>query len=364
VGIALIGVIANLLPMSANSAPESGYPPTFIVSTGRCGSTLASRLMRMHPDILSISEFFMSLASRAFVKKALDGEELWKLLTVAHAGEKLVFNPEALVDEFLYPYNENSAFNRDNLPPLLFVTLPHLTDDHDALFFELEPILRARPKAPVGEQFAFLFNWLRVRLNKKMWVERSGASLTFLPVLKDIYPDARFVHVYRDGRDVAMSTVNHSPTRLYAHAWKTAKRVGINPLKRPFLLAETPIVPMFEWAAVKLMGLEKKLNTPLPPQETGAFWSDMVKIGLQNLADIPEERLMSLRYEDLVVNPQSELSRLISFMGPGLEDDAWMAEASALPRYREPAWKQLPETEQAALNAACAEGLELLGYDI
>jgi hypothetical protein len=316
----------------------------------------------MHDDILSISEFFMSLATRAFAKKIMDGSQLWKLLSVAHAGEKLVFNPEALVDEFLYPYGPESQFTRDNLPPLLFVVLPHLTNDHDALYAEIEPVIRARPKAHISEHFAFLFNWLRERLGRKMWVERSGASLTFLPVLKDMYPDAKYIHVYRDGRDVAMSMVNHSPTRLYAHAWKMAGRFGINPLKRPFLMGETPIIPLFEGPMLKIAGLEKKLHQPLSPNVTGAFWSDMIKVGLDNLADIPGERLISMRYEDLVANPKAELSRMIDFMGPGLENADWLDAASALPRYKDPAWKNLPAKDQAALNAACAPGLELLGY--
>jgi len=304
----------------------------------------------------------MSLATRAFAKKTLDGEQLWQLLSIAHEGEKLVFNPEALVDEFLYPYGPDSKFTRENLPPLLFVTLPHLTDDHDALYAELEPIIRTRPQASIGDHFAFLFNWLRERLDRKMWVERSGASLTFLPVLKDLYPDARYIHVFRDGRDVAMSMVNHSPTRLYAHAWKTAGRFGVNPLKRPFLMGETSIIPLFEKAALKFMGLAKKLHEPLPPAVTGAFWSDMVKVGLNNLADIPQERQIAMRYEDLVANPQAELARMIDFMGPGLENASWLEAASALPRYKEPAWKSLPTQEQAVLEAACAPGLELLGY--
>ena len=90
-----------------------------------------------------------------------------------------------------------------------------LLNDHDALFAELEPVVRARPKAPLAEHYAFLFGWLRDHMDKDLWIERSGASLTFVLPLREMYPDAKFIHLFRDGRDVAMSnTKTHAATQL------------------------------------------------------------------------------------------------------------------------------------------------------
>ncbi|NVI87000.1 sulfotransferase [Actinomadura sp. BRA 177] len=37
---------------------------TFIVGTGRCGSTLLSRLLHTHPDMLSLNELFTPMRPR------------------------------------------------------------------------------------------------------------------------------------------------------------------------------------------------------------------------------------------------------------------------------------------------------------
>lgn len=35
--------------------------PTFVVGTGRCGSTMLSNMLRQHPRVLSLSEFYASV---------------------------------------------------------------------------------------------------------------------------------------------------------------------------------------------------------------------------------------------------------------------------------------------------------------
>ena len=55
-------------------------PPVFIVSTGRCGSTMMSDVVRLHPRLLSLSEFFVSLSNRSFARRSADGEQFWDIL--------------------------------------------------------------------------------------------------------------------------------------------------------------------------------------------------------------------------------------------------------------------------------------------
>ena len=320
-----------------------------------------SNLILMHPGLLSISEFFMSLATQAFSHRTLDGEGFWKLLSEARQGQRAVFEPGVL-DEFLYEYRPDSAFKRGELPPLLFITLPHLSEDPDALYFELEPVIRARPKASYAEQLKFLFGWLRDRFDKQGWVERSGGSLIFLPRLMKMFPEAKFIHLYRDGRDVALSMQKHPPMRLFIRTWERMNKIGINPLKPPFVMGTSRIFTAMEGIAYNFIDPDTHMEQPVSLDLAGRFWSDMIGIGLGNLSRLPPERVMSLRYEELVAQPEQELRRFMAFLGPAFENDTWLRAAAAQPRKSTPRWLSLQPQEQEELTQACAPGLEKLGY--
>jgi hypothetical protein len=80
-----------------------GTAPVFVVSTGRCGSTMVSNMVRLHPKMLSVSEFLSCLADRALVGRRMDGETLYRRLAdLAPVGKALVRNG-LLVSEYLYP---------------------------------------------------------------------------------------------------------------------------------------------------------------------------------------------------------------------------------------------------------------------
>ncbi|HUP00211.1 MAG TPA: sulfotransferase [Gemmatimonadota bacterium] len=75
--------------------------------------------------------------------------------------------------------------------------------------------------------------WAR-RENKPRWGEKTPQYVLEIPTLLKIFPDARILHVYRDGRDVALSSMAtwFGPYNLFqaANAWKryvtSGRRVG------------------------------------------------------------------------------------------------------------------------------------------
>jgi len=316
----------------------------------------------MHPDILSISEFFMELSSRALVARKVSGKEFWRLLTVARPAVRLALSPQCCPKEFLYEFGPGAAFDPQSLPPISYITLPHITDDPDGLIRELAPVLTQRRKAPVAHHYRFLFNWLRVRFGKKMWVERSGGSLIMTPALHAHFPQAKFIHIYRDGRDVALSISKHPPMRLLARNWNESRRFGINLLKPPFRLGDSRLLALMEPVLTPFLSIERQLSEPLELDIIGDYWSEAIRIGLANLAKIRRERVLNLCYETLVQNPERELSRLIQFIDPRLNNRAWLERAAGIPKASRSAWRDLAPPVRLKLERSCQPGMQLLGY--
>ena len=125
----------------------------FIISSGRCGSTMMSNLINTHADILSVSEFFIDIASNgyeldaAFGSEKIDGQEFWQRINFKPPIMNVLLANDRPYPEMLYPYRDpNSRFSaQTGVPSLQMTMLPHLTDDHDALCDELEPQVIAQP---------------------------------------------------------------------------------------------------------------------------------------------------------------------------------------------------------------------------
>lgn len=336
--------------------------PVFIVSTGRCGSTMLSNMVRQHPDLLSVSEFFASLSSRAFRGGRMSGAAMAERLGTLSPGGRALLGNGLLVDEFLYPLGPRARYRPEEVPPILCATLPHLTDAHEPLWDELAAALRTRGAAMPAEHYRFVFDWLAARFGRRVWLERSGASLLFVPTLARLYPDARFVHVYRDGRDTALSMQRHHFFRLRVQSAELLRGLGLDPFAAFNLPGTSPWMPLLEQLRFRFFDAERYRRMEIPLAAFGRFWSAMIERGLADLAALPPDRVLSLRYEAVLQAPVEELRRFIRFVGPEFESDAWLAEVATMPQARPSAWQRLAPAELASLAAACEPGQRLLGY--
>src|SRR6266700_1582825 len=256
----------------------STVPLTFVVGTGRCGSTMLSRILREHPDVLSMSEFFgiLRLASSSgrsgFPVGDMTGAELWELLARPFPMLDAMVTAGLRTAEMIYPFGAGRFAPATGVPLISHFILPILAADPDELFGALAAEVPRWPRRPAAGQYRALFGYLAGLLGRPVVVERSAASLHLVGRLHEQFPAARFVHLYRDGPDCALSMSRH---------------------------------PMFRRAILAIAALRA---TRLPPTAT----LPQIQAALRELSPGRRPRM---QYEHLLRDPVASLTRLAGFIG-------------------------------------------------
>ncbi|MFB9369851.1 sulfotransferase [Kitasatospora albolonga] len=303
---------------------------TFVVGTGRCGSTMLSRALQAHPDVLSLNELFTSLACRGtlgFGGRTVDGREFWEVLGGPVRPLDAIAASPYPMPELLYPYGSGRFRPGTGVPTVSHMTLPALTADPDALHDELAAAVPTWPARPLPGQYRVLFEELRQRENASVVVERSGASLAFLPALRAMFPEARFVHLSRSGPAVALSMSRHIGFRTLLLRTEAMTLLG---LSSPFELGPEHITSLPGHLA-HLAGdvdCELVMRTPVPLAAFAGFWSRLVVQGVDELTHLPADRRMALSYEELLDDPEQHFARLAAFAGAETHP-GWLREAAA-----------------------------------
>lgn len=341
----------------------SSQTPLFIVSTGRSGSTMLSELLSLHPDVLSLSELFNALHPLGFRQDPIDGPDFWKVLSEPrprHTAWLRLMERGLHIDEFRYPLASALRFRETGIPPLLAMTLPPLTDDPDALHEALGVFVRSLPEDRLHRQYLRLFEWLCARLGRRFWCERSGASLGLVHPLLHFFPTAKFVHVFRDGREFAVSARQFPPMRMGVIGNMFKHRFGSTPYLTPTYAAPDDLPPEWRGLLPESFDVEVFQRFELPIDQIGMAWSELITVGMQLLDKVPNERVLHVRYESMLEAPHAQLQRIVRFIDPTLDHPSWLAQAASRVRKNPPKWMSLPIDERSRLESACAPGMALL----
>lgn len=146
----------------------------------------------------------------------------------------------------------------------------YLTDEWRFRLWQVSPTVLAGPgDVTVRDAFATLAREVGGRVGKpdpEVWVDHTPANVKFAHSLTDLHPDARIVNLVRDGRGVAAS-----------------------------------VMPL-DWGP----------NTVV---EAGRWWATHVAMGLAAERALGPQRVLTVRYEDLLREPEATLARVCHFAG-------------------------------------------------
>ncbi|MFD8083539.1 sulfotransferase [Kitasatospora sp. NPDC059722] len=337
-------------------------PLTFIVGTGRSGSTALSRVLNVHPDVLSLNELLASVGAEGIPERPLSGAEFWQLLAEPNPVFEKMIRSGIPLPEFLYTRRPGRySAGAPGIPAILLMVLPHVSDRPDELFDDLGRTVRQWPSRPAADQYRALFGELGDRFGRTAVVERSGYSTGWIPCLRTLFPEARFVHLVRSGPDCALSMSRHPGYRTILLLREILRRSGVTgffELTEEHVRALPPdLAPLlgerFDPALVR--------DRAIPLTAFGELWSRLVTEGVAHLAAVPPSMRTTLVYEDLLDAPDQELSRLAEFIGVDPVAD-WLTTArSMLDGSRRGASGRLSPEERHALRDSCAEGQLSLG---
>ncbi|MGO9239261.1 MAG: sulfotransferase family protein [Bryobacteraceae bacterium] len=172
--------------------------------------------------------------------------------------------------------------------------------------------------------------WAR-RENKPRWGDKTPNYVTEIPLLVTLFPGARIIHIYRDGRDTALSwiRIRYQPQNVY-----TAARL----------------------------------------------WKSFVGSGRQAGAALPRETYLEVCYEKLLEQPRETMQRVCEFIGepfdeavlgfsrrkPDLHTGAMERHSSRQeirPGNRGKWRKQMLPRDRVVFESVAGDLLEALGYE-
>lgn len=376
---------------------SAGLDQVFVIGTGRCGSTLTSAMLRQHSRILSLSEWFSFITDLGcaiddvFPPGLVSGAQMWAILAARLPRQNLMLRHDIAMPEVLYPWQGNqlsgtgkpgmlqpgheSTSNeptrsaprfsaQSGVPAISQVSLPHISDEPDALFDALQAVVCELPPAPVGVQYQRVFAWLAEQQHATVWVERSGGGLRILARLMQHFPRARFVHIVRDGADTALSMSVHRGFRFVFAAFQLLEVLGVDPYVSSDRRWEGDLSD--EQASLLPEHFTKQafLDFSTPPPMCGHYWSGEICHGMTLLQDLPAERLLTIRYEDLLQQAAQTATAMLRFIRRGefdvVADGEWVQQVVAMIRQPTSSWQNISPRLREQTVHACRPGVVAL----
>ncbi len=164
--------------------------------------------------------------------------------------------------------------------------LPSIAEWYQTLTRNFASVLQSYGNTPADLRLRFrqliegLVENFRRASGKPRWAEKTPHNVLFMVPLGELFPEARFIHLIRDGRDVACSLITMD--------W-------LNPLTG------------------------RKLDYVQNIASAARYWREVVTVARQQ-AQHPTlaGRVRELRYEALVANPEGVMRQVLQFLGEPL----------------------------------------------
>ena len=181
---------------------------------------------------------------------------------------------------------------------------------------------------------------------KKIIVEKMPSHAFNVKYILKIFPEAKWIHILRDGRDIALSMKkelkkrreiiqNKDYLRSFETAYAVLKRapyfrykmmLALHELKSNFSLNPSKYLNKAKWKGKigwgpRFEGWEKCIEEMSTLQFNAMQWVESVSAVLKAWPLINENNKLEIRYEALMENPRETLSTIFEFLELDCSDD-------------------------------------------
>lgn len=222
-------------PKSQLKTDAGSMPVPFIVGCGRSGTTLLRAMFDSHPGMAVPPESYF-VASMGRHRRRYE-----------RAG---VFVTERFIEDLL----AHQRFDLWALPER-----------------EVREVLRDEEPADLPDAIRLTYRTYAASRGKPRYGDKTPSYVLHLPLLADMFPEARFIHIIRDGHDVALSMLN------------------------------------IAWG-------------PNSVEDAALHWRRHVSRGRKEGERLGPERYREVRYEDLVAEPETVIRSLCPFLDLPFEE--------------------------------------------
>lgn len=202
------------------------------------------------------------------------------------------------------------------------------------------------------------------------FAEKTPSNMVRLPFIRRAFPDARVIHIIRDGRASTLSTLDvlERPARNGV----VTKRARSTPLWhypayipkawRNVIRPRLPGGSIPYWGP-RIPGLRRRARTLSKAELCAWQWQQTLNIALEDACGWPSDQYREWRYEALVTNPVEVVRQMFEFAELDLSNDieSWLVETIHTDSLEK--WKRGLSEEQIARIVPHLEPLlSQLGY--
>ena len=335
----------------------------FIVGTGRCGSTILSKMVNLHPDVAVFNEFFIAMHFyEKWGERPLSGAEMAGIIDCgidagSGAFKKIIAHlvtPEVMFEGGAASLPKDASAYRDNVfPDVLLLPLPHLFNKPEEALADLMAFVRAQPVQALSRHYLAMFEYLTQKAGKKIWIERSGGSIAWLPEMIELFADAKYLHLHRNPLDVAISMQRHNHFRVRAFKHfdlMTKDGIRWSDLDETDLNNNLPISPRLKSVMEHSVPLDYFLEDV----------NDCILRGMKEVKRLAPSHYAEISFEEIMADPARALKGIADFFDLR-PDETWIKNAHALLKSGQAAHTTPSAAQAALLKQYCHASMVLLG---